>query len=473
MSVFKVSNGQITFDGFPIRLRGWNIGGWLNMEDFINGFVGAEHNLRAAMSRVMGKEKAQFFFDRLLDHFFTEDDVKAMAQFGANVIRIPFNYRHFERDDQPFEYLEDGFKRLDQAFDWCAKHGMYVILDFHAVQGWQNPDWHSDNAHVHILLYQHKLFQDRFAALWREMAKRYKNHPALAGYGLMNEPCTRVRYENYDSPEYNWDGLNRVHRRAAQAIREVDPHHLLFVEGDNFACEFDGLDVTFDENIVVESHNYIPPTGGGEPYPGEIDGMYWNRDMVAVEFGMHSGTRCAFQHRKPLFVGEFGTWYAGCPEAIPYRAAALDDQLGVFDSAGVHWAVWTWKDIASMGSFNLDPDSEYVKLIQPILKAKQQAADWEGEMPKGSVANALKNSADAIDAYLAESNLNVQIDRRWFAQYALFGYLAQFLQVPYAHLFKDLSEEKIDDLLSAFALKNCIENEAITNVLKKHLESDE
>ncbi len=470
MEILKTNNGQIvTLKNKTIRLHGWNIGGWLNMEDFINGFVGAEHNLRATMARILGRDKAQFFFDRLLDHFFTEDDVKAMAKLGANVIRIPFNYRHFERDDQPFEYLEDGFKRLDQAFAWCAKYGMYVILDFHAVQGWHNPDWHSDNAHVHILLYQHKHFQDRFVGLWKEMAKRYKNHPALAGYDLMNEPCTQVKYDEYDSENYNWDALNAVHRKAAHAIREIDSKHLIFVEGDNFACEFDGLDITFDDNLVVSSHNYMSPTGGGEPYPGEIDGLYWNRDIVAAEFGMHSGTRLAFKHRKPIFVGEFGTWYGGYPEAIPYRAAALDDQLGVFDSAGVHWAVWTWKDISSMGSYNLNPESDYVRLIQPIMKAKKEAADWEGEMPRGEVAKALKNSADVIDAYLARSNLNVQIERRWFAQYSLFGYLAQFLQVPYANLFKDKSEKELDEMLSAFALKNCIQNKTITKVLTKHL----
>ena len=122
-----------------------------------------------------------------------------------------------------------------------------------------------------------------------------------------------------------------------------------------------------------------------------------------------------------------------------------------------------------MGSFNLDPESEYVQTIAPILKAKKDAADWEGEMPKGSVAKALKNSADAIDAYLAQTHLKVQIERRWFAQYTLFGYLAQFLQVPYANLFKDIPEEKLDDMLSAFELKNCVENKIITKVLKKRL----
>jgi aryl-phospho-beta-D-glucosidase BglC (GH1 family) len=337
------------------------------------------------------------------------------------------------------------------------------------VQGWHNPDWHSDNAHVHILLYQHKLFQDRFVGLWEQMARRYGKHPALAGYGLMNEPLTRLEYERYEASYYDWDALNAVHRRAAIAIRKIDPDHIIFVEGDNFACEYDGLDVTFDDNLVVSTHNYMPPTGGGKPYPGEIDGLYWNRDIVAAEFGMHSGTRLAFKHSKPIFVGEFGVWYAGYPEALPYRLAALDDQLGVFDSAGVHWAIWTWKDVASMGSYNLDPESEYVRTISPILNAKHEAADWEGEMPKGAIAKALKHTADTIDAYLTTTNLGISIDRRWFAQYTLFGYMAQFLQVPYANLFKERSETEIDRLLQAFKLESCVANQAVLETVSKHI----
>lgn len=222
MEMLTVKDGQIvTASGHPVRLRGFNLGGWLNMEDFIDGYVGAEHNLRLHMVRILGEKKAHFFFDRLLDYFFTEEDVVFMKGLGANVLRLPFNYRHFEGDDRPFEYLEEGFRRMDQAVTWCGKHGIYVILDFHAVQGWHNPDWHSDNAHVHILLYSHKQFQERAAALWKEIARRYKGNPAVAGYDLMNEPVTRLEYERYD-PSYNdWDALNNIYRRMAQDSARV------------------------------------------------------------------------------------------------------------------------------------------------------------------------------------------------------------------------------------------------------------
>lgn len=36
------------------------------MENFITGFPGYEHEMRAAMLETMGKEKYDFFFDKVL-----------------------------------------------------------------------------------------------------------------------------------------------------------------------------------------------------------------------------------------------------------------------------------------------------------------------------------------------------------------------------------------------------------------------
>ena len=45
-----------------ILLRGFCLGGWMNMENFIIGYPGYEFGLRSGIGRVLGKEKAQFFF---------------------------------------------------------------------------------------------------------------------------------------------------------------------------------------------------------------------------------------------------------------------------------------------------------------------------------------------------------------------------------------------------------------------------
>jgi endoglucanase len=147
MDLLQVRGGKIVDSANqPVRLRGANVGGWMNMENFINGYPGSEHGIRAAMAAALGPEQGAFFFERLLDYFLAEDDIRFMRECGATAVRLPLNYRHFERDNAPFQYLEAGFARLDQALAWCAKHELYAILDLHAVQGWQNTDWHSDNA---------------------------------------------------------------------------------------------------------------------------------------------------------------------------------------------------------------------------------------------------------------------------------------------------------------------------------------
>ena len=94
---FLATQGRAIVDpqGRTMRLRGTCAGGWMNMEDFINGHTGAEHMLRAQMADTLGAAKAAFFFDRLLTHFFNEDDIVFLRRIGANVVRLPLNYRHF------------------------------------------------------------------------------------------------------------------------------------------------------------------------------------------------------------------------------------------------------------------------------------------------------------------------------------------------------------------------------------------
>ena len=107
---------------------------------------------------------------------------------GLNLLRLPFNYRHFEDDMEPMVLRESGFKHLDRVIKICADHQIYTILDLHAAPGCQNQDWHSDNPTHVALFWQHKHFQDRTVWLWEVLAEHYKDNPWVAGYNLLNEP---------------------------------------------------------------------------------------------------------------------------------------------------------------------------------------------------------------------------------------------------------------------------------------------
>lgn len=101
------------------------------MENFITGYPGHEFQHRRSMTKVLGQEKADFFFDKWLEYHFGEEDVKYFASLKLNCIRVPFNYRHFEDDMNPRVLKESGFKHLDRVVNLCAKYKIYTILDLH------------------------------------------------------------------------------------------------------------------------------------------------------------------------------------------------------------------------------------------------------------------------------------------------------------------------------------------------------
>jgi endoglucanase len=474
MDLLQVKNGQIVNgQGHPVRLRGTCIGGWMNMENFINGYPGSEQGIRAAMAGVLGPSKAQFFFDRLLDYFLAEEDIAFIRELGATVVRLPLNYRHFERDLQPFRYLEAGFRRLDRVVQWCAQYGLYVILDLHAVQGWQNTDWHCDNSHRHTFFWQHSHFQDRFVALWEEIARRYRGNPTIAGYNVMNEPVTNAPRGRFGNMTYtpDWDALNRVYRRVVNAIRAVDPDHIIFLEGDYFSSRFAGLDAPFADNLVYSSHNYTAAGFGPGPYPGIIGGQYWDRNKQVEVFQAHEGTQYAQQHHVPLWAGEFGSVYNGPAAEIPDRLRALDDQIDVFEQFGVHWTTWTYKDVGVMGWVMLHPESDYMQLIAPVLEAKRQLDTdfWMGWLPSTPAKEMVRNLAQLVEEVLADPDIESQANYRYLTQAALDGYVGSLMQPIYAKRFKGMSETEIDRVLQSFALKNCRPMQGLIEVLKKHM----
>jgi endoglucanase len=160
--------------GRRVVLRGVGLGGWMNMENFITGYPGTESRMRSSVTAVLGAERAERFFDRLLRRFLEDEDAALLAALGVNCVRIPVNYRHFERDERPFELREEGFERLDGVVRLCAAHGIYSVIDLHAAPGCQNQHWHSDNPTHVAAFWQHPHFQDRVVHLWPAFAARVR-----------------------------------------------------------------------------------------------------------------------------------------------------------------------------------------------------------------------------------------------------------------------------------------------------------
>src|SRR4030095_16097089 len=233
--------------GETVILRGFGLGGWMNMENFITGYPGNEEAMREAMHSVLGSERYARFFHRFLEDFFSDGDAAFIRSLGLNLLRLPVNYRHFEEDKAPMVIRESGLRQLDRLINICAAHGIYTIIDLHALPGFQNQHWHSDNPTHMALFWKHKHFQDRVTYLWEVLAERYRGNGWLAGYNLINEPA--------DPTEQM---LMPVYRRMYDAMRAIDPDHIQFLEGNRYSLDFHMFGEPWP-NVGHTTHDYALP----------------------------------------------------------------------------------------------------------------------------------------------------------------------------------------------------------------------
>ncbi|UUT34645.1 glycoside hydrolase family 5 protein [Microbacterium elymi] len=424
------------------------------MENFITGYAGTESQQRRALRRVLGQEGYERYFARFLDSFFTDEDAAFLRSLGLNSLRIPFHYRHFESDDEPFVVDEEGFRLLDRVVDTCARHGIYTILDLHAVPGRQNQHWHSDNPTQWADFWAQRQFQDRVVRLWERIADHYRGNAWVAGYNPVNEPA-----------DAHGKAVGPFYRRLEAAIRAVDPDHILFLDGNRYSTQFDQLGDPLP-NCVYTAHDYaLPGFVDGGPYPGLSRGQFVDRDVVEETFLQR--TTYMRETGTPIWVGEFGPVYTGDAARDRQRFRLLEDQLEIFARHEASWALWTYKDIGLQGVVTVDPDSAYLRRIAPVLekKARLGVDSW------GSTDAGVRDILDPIERLFEEEFPDFQPypwgARRWIHGHVRHVMLAEAMVDEFARAFEGVGPDEAERLADDFGFARCTVRDELAAILRR------
>jgi endoglucanase len=443
--------------GTTVRLRGYGLGGWMTMENFITGHPATESQTRRALRRVLGDEGYEAFFDRFLDDFFTDADAAYLASLGVNCLRVPFSYHHFEDDAEPFVLRETGFTRLERVVRLCAAHGIRTVLDLHAVPGYQNQHWHSDNPTHWSFFWTHRHFQDRVVHLWEALADRFRDEPWVAGYNLLNEPA-----------DPSGEVIGPFYRRLESAVRKVDPHHVIFLDGNRYATDFSAFEETAFDHCVYAAHDYaVPGIARDSRYPGETRGEHYDRGVLTetflrrTEFMRRTGT--------PIWIGEFGPVYTGDAERDEGCLRLLADQLGIYAEHGAGWSLWTYKDIGLQGLAYLPPDSPYLLRTATVRerKARLGADSW------GSSDEQVRSLLDPVEELFRREFPEFAPypwgQRQWIALLMRHVLLAEPLVDQFAACFAGLTPAEAAELAGAFHLDRCLRRTPLEAVLRADL----
>jgi aryl-phospho-beta-D-glucosidase BglC (GH1 family) len=435
-----------------VYLRGFGLGGMLHMENFIDGYPANEEAMREGLKKVLGEKKYNLYFDTFLKNYFTEADAVYIHSLGLNLVRIPVNYHLFEDDMNPGIIKQEAFTYLDSVIERCARHQIYTIIDLHALPGSQNQHWHSDNPTHVASFWIHKDFQDRALHLWEVIAKRYKNESWVAGYDLINEPADPTGEKVF--PYY---------KRLYDAIRKIDPDHILFLEGDKYAVDFSKFTEIWD-NVVYTNHDYATPgfISGGD-YPGNTRDKYYDKDTLERDFLKKS--EFMMSRHVPIWVGEFGPVYTGNPAKDEMRYKVLKDQLAYYNKYKVSWCIWLYKDMGLQAIMHQNENTPYMKLVSKFLVRKDAlGADAWGSTDK-NIRQAIAPLEDFMKKEFPSFDPYPNGREREIALLVRHILISEALLPEYCNLFKDLSEEEVIELAKSFHFDNYVKRTRLEDIL--------
>ena len=381
------------------KLKGINLGGWLLMEGYILGGRNIpEHFFKKSFQDIYSRKELKNFERSFRRVFITEEDIKRISSWGANCLRVPFNFRLLE--EKPYQYSREGLMVLKKLIKWAKEARICVILDLHASPGAQNKDWHSDSR-GNALLWRDKGCRQRTICLWQYLAEIFKKEEAIVGFDLLNEPVIERSRLNL---------LKGFYKRLIRKIREIDKNHFLFLEGNVWAQEIDFLEDLLEERVYPSIHFYHPLdfTFNFRPryfYPGYVGREFWDKSTLRKMLEKYH--RFAIRNKTKVFVGEFGINFRG---GYFGELNWLKDCLEIFEEYDFSWTYWTYKAVASSvfpdGLIQCIENYSWIKREGPIFGWENFYSLWRREKRKILASLKSKN--------FIENKAIIEILKRYF-----------------------------------------------------------
>ena len=245
----------VTPNGESFLIQGINLGNWLNPEGYMFLFkdVSSYRLIDQAFREMVGPDFTDQFWKTFKDNYITREDIAYIKQTGMNSIRLPFHYKLFTDEDyMGLKSNQDGFARVDSIIKWCKAEGLYVILDMHDAPGGQTGD-NIDDSYGYPWLFESETSKQLFNEIWKKITDRYKNEPTVLGYDLLNEPIATY----FTNKEEINKLLVPVYKRGVEAIRSVDPNHIILLGGAQWNSNFSMFDEkAIDSNMLYTCHRY-------------------------------------------------------------------------------------------------------------------------------------------------------------------------------------------------------------------------
>ena len=292
---------------------------------------------------------------------------------NANIKLIRLTYEKWQGEQRDFllgssenyqEIVESDFQKLKYFLDYADKLGIKIVITPITLPGAR---WvQMNNNKRDDRLWKNDDYQEQAVRFWKDLATRLKDHPAIIGYNIVNEPHPEVAYNKYsfwDSNLTKWyetikggaGDLNRFYNKVTKAIRSVDTTTTIVVESGLYATPwaFDYLAPLEDKNVVYSFHMYEPYefttkkiNKGKYSYPSKMYIEELRADFLLDKNGLTDFLNpindWMEKHQIPanqIWVGEFG-----CNRHVKGVELYLQDLVSIFNKEHWHWSFYAYRE---------------------------------------------------------------------------------------------------------------------------------
>lgn len=312
---------------------------------------GATQPLQGPLGHGVALAGAEFGHDRrefsnlnpgTLGKDYTYNSQQTLSYFvnqGMKVFRVPFRWERL----QPTLGGDLDRTELGQLWDvvrWASRHNAYVVLDLHNYgryalsQGGPKVECIIDQSFGGKV----PVSREHLADLWQRLATEFADQPAVAAYGLMNEP--------HDMGRSDWHGISQ---HVVEAIRQVDRHKMILVAGDGWsnAHRFElvnGRRAWISDpsnNTAYEAHCYFDHDHAGKYWMGYEQELARDPGLAdRAKKRVDPFVNWCERNGVSGFLGEYGV-----PGSDPRWVAMLGSFMNVLQQANMsscYWAAGEW-----------------------------------------------------------------------------------------------------------------------------------
>lgn len=214
---------------------------------------------------------------------------------GFDSVRIPVRWSAHAAKEAPYTIDPKFLGRVEWVVRQAMSHKLHAVLNMHHYEEiFNQPDEH----------------KERFLAIWKQIANRFKAYPEALFFELLNEPHARL----------DADKWNKMAAETLAVVRRTNPTRKVVI-GPTDWNDVDALESLVlpegDRNLIGTFHYYKPFqfTHQGAGWTGNNAnqwlGTTWTAtpaEQQAVIGDLDKALAWSVKHRTPIYMGEFGAY---------------------------------------------------------------------------------------------------------------------------------------------------------------------